>query len=666
MTDPPTCVTKCFIFALFSSVNPSRTDPSEWLVTANFRKQRGMPAVTDITKSMPELCHHRIYGPPEYYIFSRLYLLISTATILSVIILFARRIARSCKAAQSVELQLTATNKNITWTSKPSSARWISIRHPTYRHTLGSLVPPRQGQGLFENQAKDARISIEKVVYEGSPTGIAPVGLGGAGEGSGRMMSGLPEGEKTASSTPASTSGSRGVSTNLSSATFAQSSAPGVQPLSLIGSAPRFPAADEHSRGHVGISRGPSPSSFILAGGSSGGEDAEIAAETGESMEAHMPTMTYSPFGHHMTDDEHVSYTTSEYRRSGSPVREDPSAYRRNELYFSRPPPPAPLVPPTLASRSLYSLYGTHQAEDEYAVPLQHTSYYGASVPMRTDNTIAGRPIGQESYHEYVPVANSSKTRGASGRGNNKPASTTNNKAPRSKGSSKKKSHTTTKSMPIPSNFTAASGSHSKRRKTEDMDRQEFFGPSDNNLLTSSSYPSTSPLLPPPPPPNSEYYPPPPFDPAEVMFPGGFVADGGIRMVPTYLDDDEDYSPLHDDDDEDVIIDRDSEQREDDNPYPRGHYDDHHYHHGHDNATGGPSSVGEDVVAYGEIRNGSSGAAAHHAEEEESSSSGRGGGWRRHTRVYGGGICLACATVGGRGGVGGYYGARVRPEDKRR
>lgn len=34
--------------------------------------------------------------------------------------------------------------------------------------------------------------------------------------------------------------------------------------------------------------------------------------------------------------------------------------------------------------------------------------------------------------------------------------------------------------------------------------------------------------------------------------------------------------------------------------------------------------------------------------------------WKRHTRVYGGGVCLACA---GRGG--GFYGARVRPEDRR-
>lgn len=41
---------------------------------------------------------------------------------------------------------------------------------------------------------------------------------------------------------------------------------------------------------------------------------------------------------------------------------------------------------------------------------------------------------------------------------------------------------------------------------------------------------------------------------------------------------------------------------------------------------------------------------------------GGGSSWTRHTRVYGGGgVCLACAAAGG----GGFYGARVRPEDKR-
>jgi len=36
--------------------------------------------------------------------------------------------------------------------------------------------------------------------------------------------------------------------------------------------------------------------------------------------------------------------------------------------------------------------------------------------------------------------------------------------------------------------------------------------------------------------------------------------------------------------------------------------------------------------------------------------------WKRHTRVYGGGVCLACAASGGEGG---FYGATVREEDKR-
>jgi hypothetical protein len=39
-----------------------------------------------------------------------------------------------------------------------------------------------------------------------------------------------------------------------------------------------------------------------------------------------------------------------------------------------------------------------------------------------------------------------------------------------------------------------------------------------------------------------------------------------------------------------------------------------------------------------------------------------GAGWKRHTRVYGGGVCLACAAAGGEGG---FYGEKVRPEEKR-
>ncbi|KAI1849529.1 hypothetical protein JX265_013644 [Neoarthrinium moseri] len=37
-------------------------------------------------------------------------------------------------------------------------------------------------------------------------------------------------------------------------------------------------------------------------------------------------------------------------------------------------------------------------------------------------------------------------------------------------------------------------------------------------------------------------------------------------------------------------------------------------------------------------------------------------GWKRHTRVYGGGVCLACLAAGGEEG---FYGDRVRPEEKR-
>lgn len=39
-----------------------------------------------------------------------------------------------------------------------------------------------------------------------------------------------------------------------------------------------------------------------------------------------------------------------------------------------------------------------------------------------------------------------------------------------------------------------------------------------------------------------------------------------------------------------------------------------------------------------------------------------GAGWTRHTRVYGGGVCLACAASGGSHG-GGFYGANVSPEE---
>jgi len=41
---------------------------------------------------------------------------------------------------------------------------------------------------------------------------------------------------------------------------------------------------------------------------------------------------------------------------------------------------------------------------------------------------------------------------------------------------------------------------------------------------------------------------------------------------------------------------------------------------------------------------------------------GHGAGWQRHTRVYGGGVCLACAASGREGG---FYGDNVHPEEKR-
>ncbi|ROT35477.1 hypothetical protein SODALDRAFT_67492 [Sodiomyces alkalinus F11] len=39
-----------------------------------------------------------------------------------------------------------------------------------------------------------------------------------------------------------------------------------------------------------------------------------------------------------------------------------------------------------------------------------------------------------------------------------------------------------------------------------------------------------------------------------------------------------------------------------------------------------------------------------------------GAGWKRHTRIYGGGVCLACAAAAN-DGQGGFYGSNVRPED---
>lgn len=42
-----------------------------------------------------------------------------------------------------------------------------------------------------------------------------------------------------------------------------------------------------------------------------------------------------------------------------------------------------------------------------------------------------------------------------------------------------------------------------------------------------------------------------------------------------------------------------------------------------------------------------------------------GNGWSRHTRVYGGGACLACATSHREHGEGGFYGPNVLPEEMR-
>lgn len=44
---------------------------------------------------------------------------------------------------------------------------------------------------------------------------------------------------------------------------------------------------------------------------------------------------------------------------------------------------------------------------------------------------------------------------------------------------------------------------------------------------------------------------------------------------------------------------------------------------------------------------------------------GAGHGWKRHTRVYGGGVCLACAALGKTHGGGGYYGPKVPLSERR-
>ncbi|KUI62980.1 hypothetical protein VP1G_10096 [Cytospora mali] len=67
------------------------------------------------------------------------------------------------------------------------------------------------------------------------------------------------------------------------------------------------------------------------------------------------------------------------------------------------------------------------------------------------------------------------------------------------------------------------------------------------------------------------------------------------------------------------------------------------------------------VVPAGPIHNHSEGGSVDGHGELISAFDDSAAGWKRHTRVYGGGVCLACAAAGG----GGFYGARVRPEDKR-
>jgi hypothetical protein len=42
-----------------------------------------------------------------------------------------------------------------------------------------------------------------------------------------------------------------------------------------------------------------------------------------------------------------------------------------------------------------------------------------------------------------------------------------------------------------------------------------------------------------------------------------------------------------------------------------------------------------------------------------------GHGWKRHTRVYGGGVCLACAASGKTHGGGGFYGPKVPLSERR-
>jgi len=127
-----------------------------------------------------------------------------------------------------------------------------------------------------------------------------------------------------------------------------------------------------------------------------------------------------------------------------------------------------------------------------------------------------------------------------------------------------------------------------------------------SRTFSPSSYPPTSPLLPPPPP-GSEFL---PYS-SEYEFVGG-PGGPGILLEETEIEcgvfDDDEYG----------------------HEGFGGDMQHGHGHHGH-----GYEEIG---VA----------------------------GWKRHTRVYGGGVCLACLSAGGGpGGQGGFYGSTVPLADRR-
>lgn len=77
----------------------------------------------------------------------------------------------------------------------------------------------------------------------------------------------------------------------------------------------------------------------------------------------------------------------------------------------------------------------------------------------------------------------------------------------------------------------------------------------------------------------------------------------------------------------------------------------------------GPARDGGIRVVPAHHNHGEGGASNLHVQVASSSES-PGSSWTRHTRVFGGGVCLACAAAAA--GEGGFYGDSVRPEDKRR